>query len=409
MFQKNQKKIILDVRPAIQKVREKLPVMRPEVHKEPPRKVKKVFWAPSRKIQGTLIFLCIALVIFYIWWMAQLRIVITPQRTAFDLGNGLSLAFQGEEFSTEIRKKGEGTSENTEQYSKQAGGTIVIFNDFSPEPQILVRRTRFRTPGGLIFRTERKITVPGKENGKPGSVEVEVVADEPGEKYNIDLSDFTIPGFEDTPKYTKIYGRAKTKMTGGVIGEGKVVGRKESDELLRQLEADVRDEYGTALAKVIPENYMILPSKYDLDITVRRTEPEVGSPGNVFTGEVVARVHTVAVNKNAYEDAVKAALLKDEGRRRIYRIDEKSNITFSNIVVNYAAKTVSVTMEGKVQFVGAFDVNELRNKIRAANGSSELDGIFESYPGIVKVEKTFRPAFLKRIPWREGGLIIEIL
>ena len=154
---------------------------------------------------------------------------------------------------------------------------------------------------------------------------------------------------------------------------------------------------------------MILPSKYDLDITVRRTEPEVGSPGNVFTGEVVARVHTVAVNKNAYEDAVKAALLKDEGRRRIYRIDEKSNITFSNIVVNYAAKTVSVTMEGKVQFVGAFDVNELRNKIRAANGSSELDGIFESYPGIVKVEKTFRPAFLKRIPWREGGLIIEIL
>jgi len=72
-----------------------------------------------------------------------------------------------------------------EEVELKSSGKIVVYNNFSSEPQRLIVRTRFENPEGLVYRIPESIVVPGRinKNGAtiPGSIEVEVFADEVGE------------------------------------------------------------------------------------------------------------------------------------------------------------------------------------------------------------------------------------
>ncbi len=67
---------------------------------------------------------------------------------------------------------------------KKAEGSVTIYNEFSNAPQPLVATTRLETSDGKIFRIVKGVTVPGTTlvDGeiKPGAIEVQVVADQPG-------------------------------------------------------------------------------------------------------------------------------------------------------------------------------------------------------------------------------------
>ena len=99
----------------------------------------------------------------------------------------------------------------------------------------------------MIYRIPESINVPGKtvKDGveTPGTIEVEVFADEAGEKYNIGKVDFTVPGFKNDPaRYKGFYARSVTAMTGGFVGKMKTVLPEEKRSTLAQLDADIKTE-----------------------------------------------------------------------------------------------------------------------------------------------------------------------
>ena len=71
----------------------------------------------------------------------------------------------------------------------------------------------------------------------PSSIDVEVVADEPGKEYNIGPTTFSIPGFKGSPKYEGFYGKSTKPMTGGLIHQGKVV----SEEDVARAETELKE------------------------------------------------------------------------------------------------------------------------------------------------------------------------
>ena len=91
----------------------------------------------------------------------------------------------------------------------KASGKIMVYNNFSSEPQRLIIRTRFETKEGLIYRIPESIVVPGKtvKNGveTPGSKEIGVFADEPGDKYNIKRQILISPDLKMTPIVMKTF------------------------------------------------------------------------------------------------------------------------------------------------------------------------------------------------------------
>lgn len=108
-----------------------------------------------------------------------------------------------------------------ERVEERASGTITVFNNYSTASVKLIKNTRFETPEGLIFRTPSEIVIPGKKGGAPGQVSITVMADKPGEAYNVGpVARFTVPGLVSTPAmFSGIYASSKSAFSGGFSGE----------------------------------------------------------------------------------------------------------------------------------------------------------------------------------------------
>jgi len=146
---------------------------------------------------GLLIVALLLLVFVFlsVFSRATLTVMLRTEQTAVD---GTFVAGTAEAFDvlpyeifTVTRSDQERVAATGEKYVEaKASGSIVIFNDFDENEQRLIESTRFQTPGGLVYRVQEPVTVPGQStNGDgeviPGSIEVRVVADEPGSEYNI--------------------------------------------------------------------------------------------------------------------------------------------------------------------------------------------------------------------------------
>ncbi len=90
----------------------------------------------------------------------------------------------------------------------KAKGTVVITNKYTKD-QPLITNTRLLSKDGVLFRTQKTVTVPAG-----GEVTVDVLADEDGAKGNVGATTFEVvalwAGLKD-----KIYATSSAAMTGG--------------------------------------------------------------------------------------------------------------------------------------------------------------------------------------------------
>lgn len=147
--------------------------------------------------------------------------------------------------------------------SRKAFGTITIYNNYSSSPQRLVKNTRFEAPGGLIYRIDSSITIPGRSTKDgvtvPGSVDALVYADEAGPTYNIAAADFTIPGFKTDPnRYNKFYAKTKTPLSGGFIGTIPKVDPETLTTTFKKMEVTLIDALYREIGTTIPEDFLLL-------------------------------------------------------------------------------------------------------------------------------------------------------
>lgn len=182
-----------------------------------------------------------------------------------------------------------------QQVADRARGKAAIVNEFSSSPQALVAGTRFVGDGGLVFRLSRGVTVPGAtiEGGKivPQSVEAELVADAPGERFNTGAQTrMKIPGFQGTPKYDAFYATS-AGFSGGFVGESSVVSaddlKKAQEQVTKTLFDDMRSEIGRAT----PPGFTSLKELQNIEIT-RVSAPDAGAHTGQFSvsAEASARV-----------------------------------------------------------------------------------------------------------------------
>ena len=393
----------------------------------PVRRVEKEFLKPRTREEGAIytepprrsrmpwyIFAVTALFFIglgaYVVWASSLTLIVERKKTVFDLGSpGIKVTITAKSFTDSLAKRGEGVSKSAKKFNEKARGTIIVYNAYSKDQQVLIAGTRFATPEGLIFKSTARVVVPGRTTERPGSIDVPVAADEAGLKYNIGLTDFTIPGFAGGPKFEKFYGRSKTEMKGGATGEGKVVGKEEADLLLGQLEEGMKNELKQKFESSIPKEYVIFPSKFEYTTAARMTDPLVESPAEKFFGEVRGEARTLAIDPATYSDTLAAILFKEKYQQGATVLHKSSSITFKNVTFDYTAGNVTAVLEGKVVFEWVLDVNNLKQKVMEAPDAASLsDAFFKSFPAVSRVEAVFKPRFWRRIPQNEKRLTIEL-
>ncbi len=300
-----------------------------------------------------------------------------------------------------------------EEVSRKASGVIVVYNDASTQAQRLVENTRFETTRGLVYRIPKAIVIPGKKTVagviEPGSVETIVYADEAGEKYNIGLTDFTLPGLKGGARFSTIYARSKTDMSGGFVGIEKVVNEQDRAKVKVELETTLKDELISEARAQVPEDFILFQSLSsvafeDLPQTssVNRGSAAINMRGNLY-GIMFKR--SDLYNHLAGD---KTSIVSGESVD-IVDIDSL-NLAFMGIVPENlpVSNEIKFSVTGEATALWRTDEVALKADL-VGKHKRNIPSILNNYPTIVSATATIRPFWKSSFPSDSAQISVKKL
>ncbi|MEK7179380.1 MAG: hypothetical protein AAB727_03970 [Patescibacteria group bacterium] len=289
--------------------------------------------------------------------------------------------------------------------AEKASGEVTIFNNYNSQSQRLIKNTRFKTPEGLIYRIQESVVIPGqkKTGGEtvPGSVTVTVYADEPGEKYNIGLTDFTIPGFSGTPRFDAFYARSKTPMAGGFEGIVKTV----SDEKRRiaedELKKILREKLFEEAMSQKPDDLVLYPDAVFISFAPSKRKAEADIGKNEVEIGVTGTLEAFIFRSDALSDIIGRAIIPSLPADQSVTVRNLDELTFTlhdkDIVKPDIVKTISFSLKGAPYIVWGFDEEALK-KDTVGVSKDAFKALLDGYPAIQKAEVILRPFWKRSFP-----------
>jgi len=294
----------------------------------------------------------------------------------------------------------------------RAEGIIRLYNNYSTASQSLIPRTRFMSACGKTFRTPVRVVIPGKRREAgvwvPGTIDIRVIADQPGNEFNIDPTAFSIPGFAGLARFISIYGRSYKPMTGGEIRQVVQVSQEDLDlaeNILIKKAADVcladlkigRDNQGIS----------ILKEAVEMNILESFANVGVGAEVEEFTFQIKVNCRTIGFEK---EKIKKFALdfLNNQISENKLIVPESLKVDYSleNIDIDKGEMDLSLNLTARVYSV--IDQLALRKEL-TGKSLIETRAFLENLPQISKVDVDFWPFWVKSVPENLERVIIEFV
>lgn len=282
----------------------------------------------------------------------------------------------------------------TKKVEAKASGVINIYNNYDSNNQKLVKNTRFETSDGKVYRTNDSVVVPGKKGDTPGTVEVAVTADSYGANYNIDPTDFTIPGFKGSDKYKGFYAKGKEKFSGGASGDMSIVSDSDlnsaKDELSLTLDKKIKD----LLKKEKKDGLFNIEDSIQVVFENNEKDIKSGSTSN-FT--IKATGYMIQADKNSLARNI-IAMDKDYHNENV-RIDDISKLHFSIKDSTHLDKDnqVEVLVEGNTNVIWEINREDLAKKLLGRN-SNDFRSILKDEDAIDKATPEFSSVWLSTFP-----------
>jgi len=374
--------------------------------------------APRKfKIWKVLVPILLLLVIFLgLFAFGKAEVEITPRKLSYDVDTTITvggeegiLPFQIKTVTNEVSREAESTGEETVE--RRASGEIIIFNNHSSKSQPLIKNTRFETPGGLIYRINESITVPGttEKGGKttPGQLKVMVYADSPGEDYNVGLTDFTIPGFKGLPQYNNFFARSSTEMSGGFIGKVKTVGEGAEETIRQELRVELQTTLKNSIIAETPENYILLP------LSVRTSS--VSLPTEEKGGMVVIKekgtLSGIILPRNELQNYISSNIVSDASETKITNLEVLSyeivdQPEYREDLENM--ESFEMKLKGKAVIVWVVSEEEIRSKL-AGTPKKNLKENLTQFTSIERAEAILKPFWKRKFPKNPEKIEIKII
>jgi hypothetical protein len=291
----------------------------------------------------------------------------------------------------------------------KAKGTVILYNNYSATAQTLVAGTRLASTNGLVYRTTGTIIIPGKKTA-PGSISVTVVADQPGENYNLkrlDLKgDFKLPGYKGTPKYDGFYARLKTDITGGFLGNKMTIDPASKTASIKSIQESLKESLLAKLIQNTPKENIFYDQSYVI---------EYDTPEPVMQGTSTAKV---TVKGTAYGAIFnRKSLIQFIAGKEIkkfpsdtYLIEGDNELSFkiSNIKDFSPKKGTSMifTLKGPVKVTGTFSEEKLKNELKGIK-LIDSNAVFAKYTSIANAYALITPFWLRSFPDSINKINIE--
>lgn len=295
----------------------------------------------------------------------------------------------------------------TKDVENRASGTITVYNAFSTKSERLITNTRFETPDGKTYRVHTPIVVPGytmKAGLKvPGSLDVTVYADEPGEAFNIGLSDFKLPGLKDSKQAELIYAKSKTPMTGGFVGKQAVVESSLRAQTISELKAELDRALRDKLQQNAPADYLIFADT----ISVLYAEGTDTAEGANAIIRVSGTASAPAFPQTAFAQALAGAggVTADTS----LMVENPASLTVKVTTPDSVGTETpfSVTVSGTASLVALVSKEQLAADL-LGKSKSTVNEVLTQYPGIADILVKVYPFWRVQIPGDIENVKVEI-
>jgi len=340
---------------------------------------------------------------------ADIAIVLKKNPVAFNENVEVSVAAKSVQFSPNIVLPGElitvrrnltlrFPASGKEKVERKAKGTLIVYNAYSSEPQVLVQNTRFVSPAGKVFRLNAKTVVPGAKivNNKiePSKIEVAVTADGAGEEYNVPpAAGWRIPGFQGTPRYDGFYAESVRAMDGGMVGEVPKATEEDIKSARSEVLASLQKSLESEAKILMTSRFKLFDEGRAFQVLAEKAEAagSDGSFGYFMEAEARYLVFEEEMLKNALRDKVVAALDNKEVNVREFKVE------YGKPSADFAAGRLAFSASGELTLVADIKTSELKAKILGASEEKLKQAVF-FLPGLEKANVSLWPFWVSRVP-----------
>ena len=271
-----------------------------------------------------------------------------------------------------------------------------------------ITNTRFETPEGKIYRIRKPIVVPGKTSTGPGSIVATVYADEPGEDYNIGITDFTVPGFEGTPRFEGFYAKSKTAMTGGFEGVRKVLPENEKEVIRTRLQSSLENDLRTAVLGQIPETFVSSPN---VQFVTFESLPQESEDTLVVLREK-GTIHALLFDSTTLATFIAQNTLGDIENSSVDIYDMK-NLSITPVAPEDPAISIweqdefEIAVSGSVTLIWDVDTSAVAENL-AGSSKEATDMILSAFPGIDTAHVSIRPFWKSTYPEDSAEIAVTL-
>ena len=329
--------------------------------------------------------------------------------------NALSYEILTLEATSEAQVKASGQV----QIQEQATGLLTI-SKTTPGAERLIKNTRFRTPEGLVFKTQESVVVPGAVNNEagsltPGTIQAEVFADEVGEEYNIEAgTSFDIPGFQEggyTVLFEAITAKSSQPFTGGFDGPQFQIDESELSTARQALQIDLRNNLLARIDNEKPADFIAYPDSVAITYT-QLPAVEYGQDLVTIKEQAILQIplfETTDLGSFLAQEAVATY----EGNP--VRVDDPLALSFAytaastsrSVIAN--APSLSFNLSGKPLLIWEYDIESLKKDLITLPKTAINNAVL-AYPGIDGARVRITPFWQRTFPDDvEDILVIEEL
>lgn len=290
------------------------------------------------------------------------------------------------------------------QGASKAKGIVVLSNNYGKDPQQLVATTRIESADGKIFRLVKGITIPGMTNvggsELPGAIEADVIADQPGEAYNLPSETiFTIPGFKGSSKYERFSAKSKNAFSGGGSGNDSAdsgnasVTAADIEKGKKDAEERFRTSFETMIRSKLGADERFVSGSEDIVMQGAATYPDIGIAARSFEYRATFKGRAYVFSEEPVKKSIETLLLEKIGKESVTLAPEDISITYDEAVPDFDSGTLSIKTTVSATLFSKVDTEKIRDNLVGKN-SDDIKALLDQFPEIRKIEIDLKPNFL---------------
>lgn len=408
----------------------------PRIVKKTPRQKVPKQKSPKRNFLplffGAIVIL--AIVVFAVFSLSQAQINIWPETKILSFQERIEVntraqspdfegkVFPGKAFEIALEESQTFSATGKTLQGTKAKGAIQIYNAYSTDPQVLVANTRFISSEGKLFRSLKRVVIPGGKydaKGKlvPGALDIEVAAAQAGEEYNIGPSTFSIPGFAGTVKYTVFYGKSFSAMSGGFQGEAPQVKEEDLRQAEETLSRKILEKGESELKKKLPPDIILIQDAYKIEVKEFIPGAKAGDAVLNFNSQIKGSLKAIAFKQSDLENFAQNLILEKVPQDDNFFLesfwteikvqDSSFKLDYKIYSIDFEKGIMALDSESSAKVYPSFE-QALFKKAFVGRSLEEAEIMLSSQPQIKKAEVGLKPFWVQKIPQDLDKIKIKI-